>query len=89
MTFTAPLPAGVDFPEETWLPAIVRRHGSTLDITADDSAACATENPATIKERREALEKWLASSAAQPVCQWDDAAVADLRWQGLKAKYKL
>lgn len=37
MTFTATLPADNSLPEETWLPARVRRHGLALEVSADDS----------------------------------------------------
>ncbi len=39
MTFTATLPANVPLPEEQWLPARVRRHGSSLEVSADAADA--------------------------------------------------
>ncbi len=82
-TFTANLPPGVELPEETWLAATVRRHGSLLEITAREPVASAPES------RELALEAWLAHSASRPPANLSDSACDDLRWEELKAKFRL
>ena len=72
-TFTANLPPGVELPEETWLAATVRRHGSLIEITAREPVASAPES------RELALEAWLAHSASRPPSILSDSACDDLR----------
>lgn len=53
------LPADVSLPEETWIPARVRRHGRDLEIQADPVAeAQPAPAPNTTK-----FEAWLARAA--------------------------
>ena len=82
-TFTANLPPGVELPEETWLAATVRRHGSLIEITAREPVASAPES------RELALEAWLAHSASRPPADLSDGACDDLRWEELTAKFRL
>ncbi|RFC50687.1 MAG: hypothetical protein DVB22_001896 [Verrucomicrobia bacterium] len=82
-TFTANLPPGVELPEETCLAATVRRHGSLLEITAREPVASAPES------REQALDAWLAHSASRPPADLSDSACDDLRWEELKAKFRL
>lgn len=82
-TFTANLPPGVELPEETWLAATVRRHGTMLEITASEPVASEPES------REQALEAWLTHSAGRPPVELSDEACDDLRWQELKAKFRL
>lgn len=82
-TFTANLPPGVELPEETWLAATVRRHGTLLEITARESVASEPES------RELALEAWLAHSASRPPADFSDSACDDLRWEELKATFRL
>jgi hypothetical protein len=86
MTFTAVLPPNVTLPEETWLPALVRRHGSDLEVTAD-----AASSPAQLpsSERAQSLAAWLARCAAQPVSALTAPEVEDMRWQRLQEKHQL
>ena len=82
-TFTANLPPGVELPEETWLAATVRRHGTLLEITAGEPVASEPQS------REQALEAWLAHSASRPPADFSDSACDDLRWEELKAKFRL
>jgi hypothetical protein len=82
-TFTANLPPGVELPKEKWLPATVRRHGALLEISAGEPVASGSES------REQALEAWLARSAARPPVELTDETCEDLRWEELKAKYRL
>lgn len=83
MTFTATIPPNALLPEETWLTARVRRHGTALEVTADAGP------PALAGDKSAALHAWLARCAAQPVNTLSDAALDDLRWQRLKEKHQL
>ena len=82
-SFTATLAADVSLPEETWLPARVRKHGRSLEVSADEQTA----PPAA--SRLQAMESWLQRCAEQPISSFTDADLDDLRWQGLKEKYGL
>ena len=84
MTFTAVLSTDISLPEETWLPARVRRHGRALEIAAEEPAT-----PAVELSRTDALQAWLRRCAAQPLNTFSDTDVDDLRWQGLKERYAL
>jgi hypothetical protein len=84
MTFTAVLPPNIVLPEETWLPARVRRHGQALEISADEPAL--TE---ALPEKQEALKAWLARCSAQPVSTLSDQDLDDLRWQHQQEKHQL
>ena len=79
MTFTAVLPSGIELPEETWLPARVRRHGDALEVTAEGTFPQGDDST-----RTQALKEWLERCAAQPVCALTDDEVDELRWEGLK-----
>ncbi len=84
MTFTAILPPNIVLPEETWLPARVRRHGQALEISADEPVLMEA-----LPEKQEALKVWLARCAAQPVSALSDKDLDDLRWQHLQEKHQL
>ena len=84
MTFTAVLSTDIPLPEETWLPARVRRHGRALEVAAEEHPA-----PAVEPSRTEALQAWLQRCAAQPLSTFSDADLDDLRWHGLKERYAL
>lgn len=84
MTFTAVLPPNIKLPEETWLPARVRRHGQSLEISADEPTQ-ATALP----DKQEALKAWLSRCSAQPVSTLSDQDLDDLRWQHLQEKHQL
>ncbi len=84
MTFTAVLSTDIALPEETWLPARVRRHGRALEVADEEQAT-----PAVEPSRTDALQAWLHRCAAQPLNTFSDADLDDLRWQGLKEKYAL
>lgn len=84
MHFTAVLSTDISLPEETWLPARVRRHGRALEVAAEEQAT-----PPVEPSRTDALQAWLERCAAQPLTTFSDADLDDLRWQGLKEKYAL
>ena len=84
MTFTASLPANISLPEETWLPARVRRRGMALEVSANPPASVEHST-----EKQRALDAWLARCAAQPVNTLADSELDELRWQHLQEKHHL
>jgi len=60
MTFTTTLPVGISLPEEVWLHARVRKHGSALEINADDSLGPVAASPPVQASR---FDAWLARAA--------------------------
>lgn len=61
MSFTTTLPIDISLPDEIWLQARVRKHGSALEINADDNLGSTAVGhpvpPAT------SFDTWLARAA--------------------------